>query len=261
MRVKPSQAEERILRIIHLCREVEAKGFNPFEVDVAGELEVLRRLLPGWVKPSELTLDGEALRGLARVVELQDEWVRARSRLRILDPETVRERVAELTIPQLAEAFLKAWRPTVRIEVLTGERLREAASYWVRLKPKSRLPEPPALKEGEAEASGEALKSLGLSLSEDFRGMLEETFRQLKAEAERAGGEIPYWNFVRAGSFRETVARAYLVSFLATYGYAEIVEDRLAGSLRLKPTPGRAERLGGGYSIAIPLDRGGVRPG
>jgi len=258
LKEKPSlsEARDRALRIVHLCREVEAKGFNPFEVDVKEELEALRSLLPAWVKPSDLTLDGEALRSLSKVVELQDEWVRVRSKLRILDPETVKTRIAELTIPQLAEVFLKAWKPTVKIEVLTLERLKEAASYWVRLKPRSLPPEAlEAPRMVEAEVSPETVKALGLTLSGDFRRLLEETFQKLSAEAEKAGGEISYWDFVRAETFRETVLKAYMVSFLATYGYVQLTLDRLKGELKLKPTPETAGKPKGEYSVAIPLDK------
>lgn len=264
MKEKPSlrEAKDRALRIVHLCREVETKGFNPFEVDVKEELEALRSLLPAWVKPSDLTLDGEALRGLSRVVGLQDEWVRARSKLRILDPETVKARIAELTIPQLARIFLKAWKPTVKIEVLTPERLKEAASYWARLKPRGLLPEPSeAPRIVEAEISSEAVKALGLRLGENFRRLMEETFQELLVKVKEAEGEISYWDFVKAESFRETVLKAYMVSFLSTYGYVQLTLDKLTGELKLKPTPETAGKPRGECSIAIPLDKSAIRGG
>lgn len=264
MKEKPSlrEAKDRALRIVHLCREVETKGFNPFEVDVKEELEALRSLLPAWVKPSDLTLDGEALRGLSRVVGLQDEWVRARSKLRILDPETVKARIAELTIPQLARIFLKAWKPTVKIEVLTPERLKEAASYWARLKPRGLLPEPSeAPRIVEAEISSEAVKALGLRLGENFRRLMEETFQELLVKVKEVEGEISYWDFVKAESFRETVLKAYMVSFLSTYGYVQLTLDKLTGELKLKPTPETAGKPRGECSIAIPLDKSAIRGG
>ena len=256
------EAVERVKRIVHLCREVESKGFNPFEVDVKAELEALRSLLPLWGKPSELRLDGEALSSLSKVVELQDEWVRTRSRLRILDPEMVKARVLELSIPKLAEAFLHAWTPIVRVEALTAERLKEAASYWVRLKPRLRMPEIQEKREMlEARADREAVKALGIALSEDFERRLQQVFQELLEQAERSGGELSYWSFVRAESFRETVVRAYLVSFLTTYGYARLIVDQASGELRLKPTPETAGKPRGEYSVAIPLDREQVEAG
>lgn len=249
-----AEAREHVLRIIHLCGEVERKGYNPFEVDVKEELDYLRRLLPSWRKPSDLILDGEALRGLSRVVELQDEWVKERSRLRILDPETVKERIGEASIPQLASLFFKVWKPIVRLETLTRERLEEAASYWVKLKPRSFKQPKESPIPGREEASAETIRALGLSLGVDFRKLMEEVFLEFKARAERLGGEISYWDFVRAQSFRETVVRAYVVSFLATYGYVQLSQDRLTGELRLKPSL-EAGKPGEGFSLAIPIDR------
>jgi len=256
------EAAEKVQRIIHLCREVEAKGFNPFEVDVKAELETLRSLLPFWVKPSQLRLDGEALSGLSRVVELQEEWVRVRSRLRILDPETVKAIIGELSIPKLAEAFLRAWTPTVRIEMITRERLREAASYWARLKPRSNQLEEWKPPEGGEAREAADVKSLGISLGEDFEEELQRVFRSLLEEAEKAGGEISYWDFVKEETFRETVATAYMVSFLATYGYVKLVFNPLTGEMKLKPTPETAGKPKSGSSVAIPLDKsllGGLR--
>src|SRR5207245_9889636 len=44
---------------------------------------------------------------------------------------------------------------------------------------------------------------------------------------------VDYWNFVRGSDFAETIARAQLVSFLVTYGYANL--QRKGSSLLLVP--------------------------
>jgi len=47
--------------------------------------------------------------------------------------------------------------------------------------------------------------------------------------------KIKYWDFIGASTFHETVRRAYLTSFLATYGYAALEIDRMEEIIFLKP--------------------------
>jgi len=59
-------------------------------------------------------------------------------------------------------------------------------------------------------------------------------WRELK-EAVGAEGKTDYWDFVGAESYRETLRRAYLTSFLVTYGYATLEIQPLEEKIFLKP--------------------------
>src|SRR5207237_4423781 len=50
---------------------------------------------------------------------------------------------------------------------------------------------------------------------------MQDLWNELK---KRAGedGTLDYWNFVKASDFAQTVTRAQLVSFLVSYGYANL---------------------------------------
>ena len=68
---------------------------------------------------------------------------------------------------------------------------------------------------------------------EEIQEVLEALWLELK-EAAR-GGWVRYWDFITADTYAETVKRAYLTSFLITYGYASLEVDPLEGELVLKP--------------------------
>ena len=44
-----------------------------------------------------------------------------------------------------------------------------------------------------------------------------------------------YWDFVGGDTYEETVQRAFLTSFLVTYGYATLEIDRLEELVFIKP--------------------------
>ena len=48
-------------------------------------------------------------------------------------------------------------------------------------------------------------------------------------------GKIAYWDFIGADTYEETVQRAFLTSFLITYGYATLEIDRLEETVFILP--------------------------
>src|SRR5207245_3907029 len=54
-----------------------------------------------------------------------------------------------------------------------------------------------------------------------FTRKMQDLWKELKESAEK-DERVDYWNFVRGSDFAETIARAQLVSFLVTYGYANL---------------------------------------
>jgi hypothetical protein len=63
---------------------------------------------------------------------------------------------------------------------------------------------------------------------EGFNDLLQQLWGELKTQAAQTDdGQVPYWNFIYASSYDETVFRAYLTSFLLTYGFATMEIDRI----------------------------------
>lgn len=223
MAKKPSR--EELIRIIELCRAIEEKGIDPFEVDVPGYLRRLREYLPRWKRLEELLKDAEALNRLSRIVKLQENWVRRRSSSLYIDPMMVELKVKILGKEELARAFIRAYSPIVALNQLTPERLKEAAEYWWNLLP---LEERLAYSFPEARETATDT-SLRIFSGIEFQKLITELWKELKRR-----GKTGYWDFVTLPSFKETAERAYLTSFMVTWGYARLELDPLSGEAYLK---------------------------
>jgi hypothetical protein len=79
-----------------------------------------------------------------------------------------------------------------------------------------------------------------------FSEELENFWQELKEQLEEKGsdGKIRYWDFVGAETYEETVHRAFMTSFLVTYGYATLEIRPLEEEIFIKPyeKPGEAKR-------------------
>jgi len=226
----------RLLRIISMCRAVEQRGVNPFEVDVKESLEILRKSMPGLDSLEDLCLDAEALNRLATVVKLQGEWLKHRSTKLFVDPFLIELKLRSLDAKKLFRIFLRAWHPILEMEQLSPQRIREAIDYWNRLKPLRerllRLPKPSP--QGLESLSLSDMLRLGLLSETAFEEVLRSLWREL-IERSREAGHVGYWSFVNAKSYDETVLRAYLTSFLITYGFAHLESDPLTEEFFLIP--------------------------
>ena len=70
----------------------------------------------------------------------------------------------------------------------------------------------------------------GKAFSEDLHLLWEELKHRVDEE-----GKIRYWEFVSADTYAETIRRAFITSFLVTYGYANLEVHRLEEEMYLKP--------------------------
>ncbi len=221
--------EEEIEKIIAFCRTIKERGLDPFSIDVQEKLEVLRELLPKLKDVEQLVKDAEALKELADVIGLQEEWVRLRTSRMFIDPSLVEAKLKKMDSRKLADLFLRCWRPLACLDQLTVKRLREAYEYWKVIPPLEErlrilLPE-----QREAAVLQEELVKTHL-MGEAF----ERELNKLKEELE-SKGKCDYWEFVKGRSFEETLNRAYLVSFLVSRGEATLSIDPLEEKIFIEP--------------------------
>jgi len=240
-------------RVIDLCKSVEERGLDPFLVDVNDIIAVVREYFPEWESLDELSLDAEAINRLASVVKMQSDWVRHRSTSLYTDPFLIEEKLYKLSRQSLARLFLDAWRPIVEMEQISPYSLSEAIKYWQSLLPLSqRWTKTAYMKTELGVTSREELIKQHIMAEKAFAEELEIFWRELR---QKVGGnaKIPYWDFVGADSYEETVRRAYLTSFLVTYGYATFEVHRLEEEIFIVPFGKPHSLLGKKQVVSVPV--------
>lgn len=226
---------ERVRRIIYTCRMVEERGLNPFNVEVKEELKKLDEYLYGWEDYEDLCLDAEAVNRLTKVVESQKEWLSEEASTLYMDPVFVTHKLKRLPPRLIADVFLRVWRPIACLEEISKDKLIEAVDYWNRLKPlRSRWSRLRGGYKAEGLLSLEELKKQGIVADEVFYRKLEMLLAELKKTYD-AEGPVSYWKFIARESFEETVRRAYMLSFLSTYGYVKFEKIPLEDDYLLTP--------------------------
>lgn len=250
----PSKADrERLLRIISLCIDVERRGANPFEVEVKEILNTLKKFLPHWKALEDFVLDAEALNRIASVVHLQGDWIKHRSTSLYVDPLLIELKIKMIDAGRLVDMFVEAWHPIVEFEGLSKRRVDEAVDYWNQLPPlEERRISLPAPVDSLGYTSLEELLKLRLVSEKSFNEALQSLWEELKG---MVGGrdQIPYWAFIQADTYEETIYRAYMTSFLVTYGYASMVVDPIEEEAFLIPYDERRETASNTQSVSIPI--------
>ena len=244
---------EHLQRVIDLCKSVEERGLDPFAVDVDDIIAVVRKYFPEWELPEELCLDAEAIHSLASVIKLQSDWVKHQSTSLYTDPFLLEEKIRRLDKRELANLFLKTWHPIVELEQISPHSLAEAIKYWENLLPMSeRWQRPSPLERKMGFATREDMIRQRILTDKVFSQELESFWEELK---ERVGdeGRIRYWDFVGADTYPETIRRAYLTSFLVTYGYATLEVYRLEDEIFVKPFKKPLPLRGKEQLISIPV--------
>jgi hypothetical protein len=66
-------------------------------------------------------------------------------------------------------------------------------------------------------------------------------------------GKVKYWDFIGQKTYESTVRRAYLVSFLITYGYATMRINPLEEEVFLIPNAEIVEPTFGKQALTIPI--------
>ena len=250
---RKKRASEHLQRVIDMCKSVEDRGLDPFNVDVDDIIAVIQKYFPEWELPEELCLDAEAIHRLASVIKLQGDWVKHRSTSLYTDPFLLEEKIRRLGKEELVTLFLETWHPIIALEQISLHSLSEAMKYWQSLLPLSERWLKTGYLEMESGASTrEELVKLRILAEKTFLEELEVFWEELK---QRVGGEgkIRYWDFVGADTFSETIKRAYLASFLLTYGYATLEVYPLEEEIFIKPFGKPRSMLGEKQMVSIPV--------
>lgn len=216
---------EKLQRIIETCKTIEGRSLDPFLMDVKENIGTLRKYFPEWKIPEDLCLDAETIHQIASVTKLQSEWIKHRSTTLYTDPFLLDEKIKRLEKRDIVRAFVKVWHPIVESEQLTIPSLAEALTYWKSLAPlNERWNETAPQEVGSGTATREELVNQRILREEAFSKELETFWQELKKEVAERGenGKLLYQDFVYAKTYEETVNRAFMTSFLVTYGYATL---------------------------------------
>jgi hypothetical protein len=247
---------EKLQRIIDMCIAIENHTVDPFLLDVDDVISVVKEYFPQWKEAADLNLDSEAIHHLASVIKLQSEWVKHRSTSLYTDPFLLEEKIMQAGKEEMLSVFLGAWHPVVELEQLSLHSLAEAIRYWEELLPlKERWPELAVPEVAIGLTSRDELIKEQVLGDKFFSEQLESYWQELKekVEAKGADGKMRYWDFVGADTYEETVKRAFLASFLISYGYATLEIHPLEEEVFIKPFEKPETKIQTQQSISIPL--------
>jgi hypothetical protein len=245
--------KEYLQRIIDLCKSVEERSLDPFLVDINDVIQIVREYFPEWESMDELSLDSEAINRLASIIKLQSDWVRHRSTSLYTDPFLIEEKLRKLSRENLASLFLKTWHPIVEMEQISSYSLLESIKYWQSLLPiNERWTKTDFMKTELGATSREELIKQQIMAEKIFTEELETLWKELRQKVGE-NGKIAYWDFVGAGTYEETIRRAYMTSFLITYGYATFEVHRLEEEIFIIPFSKPKSLLGKNQVVSVPV--------
>ena len=247
------QSSQRLQRVIELCKSVEAQGVDPFALDIDDIIATLQQFFPQWESPEEMTIDAEAVQCLASVIQNQGSWVKHRSTSLYTDPFLLEEKIQRLDKDELAAVFRKVWNPVIEMEQLSISRLAEAMKYWDDLATLNERWRREGPIEVEAEATTrEELVRLKILAETTFREELEIFWKELKQKVGE-NEKILYWDFVGAETYKETLDRAYMTSFLVTYGYSTLELHPLEEEVFILPFTEVRSEIADNQMVSVPI--------
>ena len=249
-------AREKLQRIVEMCQSVEERSLDPFLLDISELIGVIKEYFPEWELPEDLCLDAETIQHLASIVGLQSDWIKQRSTSLYTDPFLLEERLKRTSKKCIAKIFLKVWHPTVELEQISIRSLEEAIKYWQSLAPLNERWKEYSKAENETGiATREELVQLQIMRDRAFSEELEQKWNELKEKTRKKGedAKIPYWRFICAETYEETVYNAFMVSFLVTYGYATLEIHPLEEEIFIKPYDEPLEKIDEKQSVSIPI--------
>lgn len=230
--------KERLERIIEMCIAIENHTVDPFTLNIDEIIEIVKEYFPHWEHPEELKLDAETLHHLASVIKLQSEWVKQRSTSLYTDPFLLEEKILQMGKQEMVNVFLKAWHPLIEFEQISLNSLAQGLLYWEAVVPIGERWKDLDVSEVSMDfASRDELIKQRVLGDREFSEEMNCYWQELKDCVAKKGqeGKIHYWDFIGADTYEETVQRAFVTSFLVTYGYATLEIDRLEEEVFIRP--------------------------
>ena len=222
-------------------------------MDVDDIIATLHKCFPEWESPEELSLDAEAVQYLASVIQNQGDWVKHRSTSLYTDPFLLEEKIQRLDKEELVTLFATVWNPIIELEQLSIHSLAEAMKYWNDLAPIDERWQKFVPQQVAAGATTrEELVRLRILAEKTFREELDAFWIELKQRVDE-NGKTHYWNFVGAVTYQETLDRAYMTSFLVTYGYATLELHPLEEEVFIKPFGKPRAELADNRMVSVPI--------
>jgi len=248
--------QERLEYIIEMCIAIENHQVDPFTLNIDDIITVVKQYFPHWDHPDELRLDAEALHHLASVIKIQSEWVKQRSTSLYTDPFILEEKIRQTSKENMVHIFSSAWTPLVEFEQLSIHHLAQGLLYWTALEPLDERWKNIGVNAVEigSVSQDEMIKQRVLS-DKEFGDELDGCWQELKLKTKEKGidGKINYWDFIGADTYEETVQRAFLTSFLVTYGYATLEIDRLEETVTVIPYEVPREEALTVQAVSVPI--------
>jgi hypothetical protein len=247
---------EKLQRVIEMCMAIEAHAVDPFMLEVDEIIKVVKEYFPDWEKPEDLNLDAEAIHHLASVIKLQSEWVKHRSTSLYTDPFLLEEKITQTPKEDMVGLFLRSWHPIVELEQISVHSLADALRYWNALVPLSERWKQFAPDEiGTGVATRDELIEQRVLSDKVFSEEMETFWQELKTAVETKGkdSKMRYWDFIGAETYEDTVQRAFLTSFLITYGYATLEIYPLEELTFIKPFEKPLTRVRTEQAVSVPI--------
>ena len=248
--------KERLERIIEMCSAIESHQVDPFTLNVNEIIKIVKAYFPHWDQPDELKLDAEALHHLATVIKMQSEWVKQRSNSLYTDPFLLEEKIRQTGKQQMVDVFLGAWSPVIEFEQLSLQNVAQGLLYWEALAPiDQRWKDIDVSAVAMGSVSRDEMVRQRVLSDKEFSEELEAYWLELKNNVLEKGvdGKIAYWDFIGADTYEETVQRAFLTSFLVTYGYATLEIDRLEETIHILPYKKQRQEALTEQSTSVPI--------
>jgi hypothetical protein len=255
-REQTKAGREKLQNIIEMCKSVEERSLDPFLIDISDIISTVKTYFPEWKIPEDLCLDAETIHRLASVIRLQSEWVKHRSTSLYTDPFLLEEKLIHTEKEDIVQVFLMAWHPIIAFEQISLHSIAEALRYWESLLPlKERWKEFPPAEIETSLATREELIQQRILRDKAFSEELENSWQELKRQVAEKGkdGKIGYWDFIGAETYEETVHRAFMTSFLVTYGYATLEIHPLEEEMFIKPYEKPITKTGKTQLVSIPI--------
>jgi len=254
-KISRSSGKRELEELIQTCVSIENRRFNPFLLDISEALSIIRRHANKLRTLDDHLLDMRAITSVARVVGLQSADLRFKSSALYVDPSMVKEKLDSLSREQLAEFLLLSWHPIVELEQLTLASTKEAKEFWEKMlsffERRKRLHLGPFVMP-ETTDLGE-LARMRVVEEKAYTRKMQDLWKELRERAVEDQG-VDYWDFIGGSDFAQTIVRAQLVSFLVSYGYANLLRkgNRMFLIPKAKPNP---HPDGSPLSFPIPITK------